>query len=291
MPTPSQLRKDIDLRLETVPDAFFAAVDIAQDELFAAINKLILELDTFDGLVVNNSRNVQLLSSLDGLITQVLRGGAYYAGLTTYGAEFIVQGGLVAEWFNTTTDLFTAKEAYTNTLKRSSAAAIDKFTESAVDNVFNKPLKDLINQSITSGASTTQITESVQQFIKGNDQVDGKLLRYSKQIGRDAFSASDRQLTEFIADDLGMIWYLYAGDTVKDSREFCIARVGKYFHRNEISDWHTLTWQGKAPVNSGTIFVLLGGYNCLHVVLPVTIDQVPQDVINRNIANGNFQNS
>ncbi len=290
MATPQQLRADIDLRLETVPNNFFKSVGIAQDELFDGINAVIQSMDTVDGVITNSARNIRLIQGLDGLINEILIGGSYYSGLATFGGEMITQGALVSDWFSATVPQYTAQQSYQTLLANTSKTAIDKFTSEAVDTVFNKPLKDIINQSITTRTSTAQVTESISDFIRGNDQIDGKLLRYSKQIGRDAFSVVDRQLTEFIADDLGMTWFLYAGDTVKDSREFCIHRVGKYFHRNEVEGWANLTWQGKAPVNSGTIFVILGGYNCLHVLLPVNIEQVPQDVIDRNINNGNYEN-
>ncbi len=290
MATPQQLRADIDLRLETVPNNFFKSVGIAQDELFDGINAVIQSMDTVDGVITNSARNIRLIQGLDGLINEILIGGSYYSGLATFGSEMITQGALVGDWFSATVPQYTQQQSYQTLLANTSKTAIDKFTSEAVDTVFNKPLKDIINQSITTRTTTAQVTESISDFIRGNDQVEGKLLRYSKQIGRDAFSVVDRQLTEFIADDLGMTWFLYAGDTVKDSREFCIHRVGKYFHRNEIEGWANLTWQGKAPVNSGTIFVILGGYNCLHVLLPVNIEQVPQDVIDRNINNGNYEN-
>ncbi len=290
MATPQQLRADIDLRLETVPNNFFKSVGIAQDELFDGINAVIQSMDTVDGVITNSARNIRLIQGLDGLINEILIGGSYYSGLATFGSEMITQGALVGDWFSATVPQYTQQKSYQTLLANTSKTAIDKFTSEAVDTVFNKPLKDIINQSITTRTTTAQVTESISDFIRGNDQVEGKLLRYSKQIGRDAFSVVDRQLTEFIADDLGMTWFLYAGDTVKDSREFCIHRVGKYFHRNEVEGWANLTWQGKAPVNSGTIFVILGGYNCLHVLLPVNIEQVPQDVIDRNINNGNYEN-
>jgi len=47
--------------------------------------------------------------------------------------------------------------------------------------------------------------------------------------------------------------------------------VGKVFTTEEVKEWASLDWQGKNPAtNASNIFTLLGGYNCMHTLLPVS---------------------
>lgn len=285
------MRGEIDHRLETIPDEWFDVVGKSQLQLFDNIDKLIRQLDVTDGLIVNNERNRNILAGIDNLVNETLfsDGSEYVKGLGSYGREIIQQGALIEGWFADNISNYTKQQSYAEQMRRLSIRAVDKFTQDYLRVQFTQPLVDLVDQSLTAGVSPQQMTASVKQYIEGTPELDGKLLKYAKTIGRDLFSAADRELTVFIADDLGLKWYIYAGGTVKDSRQFCVERAGKYFHRNEIESWVNLSWQGKAPVNEGTIFVLLGGYNCLHVLLPVDISAVPADVIERNKLSGNYE--
>lgn len=285
------MRGKIDERLQTIPDEWFDVVGKSQLQLFDNIDKLIKQLDVKDGLIVNNDRNNTILAQIDNIINETLfsSNSDYLNGLTNYGAGILEQGRLIQDWFAANISNYTPSETYAQQMRRLSIRAVDKFTEDYLRVTYNQPLKDLVQQSLTAGVTPQQMTESVKQYILGTDELDGKLVKYAKTIGRDLFSAADRELTVYISDDLGLVWYLYAGGTVNDSREFCVERAGKYFHRNEIESWVSLSWQGKAPVNEGTIFILLGGYNCLHVLLPVDISAVPADVIERNKLSGNYE--
>lgn len=287
--TQAEIRREIDRKLETVPNQLFATVEEVQPELYNAIKSLVESLDTVDGNVIANRANLLKIQQIDTIVAVVLFEGQYQQGLIKYASQFLEQGSLINDYFKSVRASYEPKPVYNQVLRQASSDAIDKLTQDGIDPVFTKPLKELLNRSIYSGAKQRDVIESIGQFIEGNDQVEGKLNRYVKQIGRDAFSAADRQLTYYIAEDLGMEFYLYAGDTVKDSRKFCLARAGKYFHRREIQDWVTQEWQGKAPVNDGTIFIWLGGYNCLHTALPVEVSQVPKDVIERNINKGYYE--
>ena len=88
---------------------------------------------------------------------------------------------------------------------------------------------------------------------------------------------SDRAVTNTVAEQLGLNWYLYTGGLLDTTRPFCKARNGKYFRKEEVQSWATLgDWAGRmAGTDEKTIFVTAGGYNCQHAILPVSEAAVP----------------
>lgn len=171
----------------------------------------------------------------------------------------------------------------------------------------NKPLfskvESLLVNSVSQNALTTDLFLSMNTLITGGEQRLGALSSYTTTNNniRDEFSTSDREYTQQTADLQNIVWYLYAGGQVRDTRDFCEARDGKYFHKSEVRLWVTAKqrgagnpspstkWQGQRPsTTSSTIFTVCGGYNCNHSLMPVSIFSVPKAVIERNIRNGNF---
>jgi len=289
------IRKAIDDNLENVPDELFNAVEREQRLLFIEISALLDELEVAEGQIVTSQANIIKVQQINEKINALLFGqdSTYVQALIKYGKGMKVQSELTKSYFKELLGEFENKPIYDDVVKAAQTTAIDALTQDAINSAFNQPLKNILNQSVSTGVKKSEAVESLRQFVQGGEfngnPVDGKLIKYVKQVARDGFSVADRQLVKTIATDLEMEWWIYGGSVVKDSRKFCKDRVGKYFHSKEVEGWAALDWQGKAPVNEGTIFIILGGYNCLHTALPVIAEMVPKEVIQRNIQNGNYE--
>jgi len=274
--------------IDNYPQDLVAGSLATQDLLTKVYTQLLDEMDYTNGMLAATQRNFDLINQVDSTIKALFVKSPYLAGLTEYAKGMRAQVGLVGQYFGVLGKDISL-ESYQTVIRNIQANAIGKLTEDAISNAFAKPLKDILNQSITTGTTRKEVIDSVTNFVNGTPELDGKLVKYVKQVSNDAFAVVDRQTSKYLAEQLGLNdWWLYAGGTVKDSRQFCIERHGHYYHTKEIESWVNLTWQGKAPVNEGTIFALLGGYNCQHIAMPVTIELVPQEDIDRNIANGNY---
>lgn len=80
-----------------------------------------------------------------------------------------------------------------------------------------------------------------------------------------------RVFQTFIATQLGIKHWLYAGTLIKTSRAFCTNRVGMVYTTTEVESWANISWAGKIPTtNKENIFTLLGGYNCRHTLRPIS---------------------
>ena len=125
--------------------------------------------------------------------------------------------------------------------------------------------------------------------ILGDNKRLGGLERYTSQITRDALNQFSRNYNQAISVDLGMQWYYYSGTVIEDTRSYCQQRAGKYFHKNEVEQVPA-EWSGRiSGTNSSNIFINAGGFNCRHLWMPVLINVVPDSVVQRNIANGNYR--
>lgn len=106
----------------------------------------------------------------------------------------------------------------------------------------------------------------------------------------------ERSATLKAADDIGAEFFLYQGRNIKTTRPFCKDRAGRYWHRKEIEEWGESAkdnpWSGMVDgTNAENIWIYLGGWygderSCRHVLVPVSIDAVPQEDISRMRSKG-----
>jgi hypothetical protein len=276
-------------RLESVPDAFVSSVEKSQLEAYKEIEKIIMQMDTDNGILLVTDKNTALLASIDKKIKDTVFNDEYTDSLTSYIREYNVQGQLANSYFVELNVGFTDADKI-NTILASQKNALSVLGEDAFTQSFIAPLNQLLQSSISSNAGLLDTIKSLRTFALGDDEVEGRMVAHVKRVAYDAFAVSDRTYTSAVANSLGLEWYLYRGGKIKDTRQFCLDRVDKYFHKKEIEKWANLEWQGKNSLtNKTTIFTLAGGYNCKHNPDPVSIKSVPKSVIQRNIDNGNYK--
>lgn len=283
-------------RLDTVPNALYSSVDRSQKQILVDTLKLIDSLDVVGGKYVLSNENLIKVEQITEALNKAIFQTEYRTAILTFAGEFQVQANINLEYFSEVFgSAITDKQIYQASLQASQKVALDILNESSVDAVFTKPLKEMLINGIASEANTSDVVQELTNYILGDEELEGQLLRYVKQVARDRYSIADRSYTDIIAQDLNMNYVLYSGGLVKDSRLFCQARVGQYYHVDEVSLWvtdipspanpfpHGAQWQGRfRGTNASNISLVLGGYNCLHSLLPVTEAQVPLSVIARN---------
>lgn len=150
------------------------------------------------------------------------------------------------------------------------------------------PLYLILDQALR-GASLKEINERAREelettFSSGGGgrrqevKSRGRLESYANRIVRDTLNNFSGNLTTATAESLGLEWFYYSAGKVQGSRPFCLEREGKYFHREEVERWAALSWEGKNPqTNEDNILALRGGYNCMHSIIPVSKDAIPEN--------------
>jgi hypothetical protein len=292
MATVSELILEKTRRLTTVPDAYLNSVGKVQKNIFPDIIDLLKQLKTdSSGNLILNSSNLSIAAELKPLIKNILIESDYISDVKSFISELSEQAKISNNIFAKAFDGFQPKEVTDTLLKTSQRNAADLMVNSLGDR-FADVVRENVETAISSNAGYKETLSQLQTIVTGDEEVDGKLLQYNKQIAHDTFAIADRNYTSAVSEELGAEWFFYSGSEIDTSREFCSKRHNQYFYYKEIEDWPKTAgdWAGRIPgTNSSTIYSYAGGYNCRHSIIPVSIRRVPEKVVREAIQKWGFE--
>jgi hypothetical protein len=282
--TPDQLSAKVDTIVTAFENSFGKQVNTTQKALFDNMQNLLNKLDlNADGTIIQNQANRKILARADEAYSAAFNQSGYYSALDQSPNTIASLTGANSEYFSAIVEGFTPNAQYIKNLQTQTIQQLEGLlANEGLEVQMQKPILDILSQNINSGASLSDVTAQLREFILGSDKLEPTLARYSKQIASDTFFNFNRAMQEAISQNAGLEYYIYSGGVIADSRDFCIARHGKYFHKKEVEKWAKLTWQGKRKgTTESTIFVYAGGYACRHQLIAVSEAIVPKSVIER----------
>lgn len=276
--TPDKLSAKVDTIIESFEARFAKQVDKTQGAIFAELQVLLnrLELNA-DGTIKQNQANRKILAKADQALERAIKGSGYYSALDTTSSSIGSLTGVNGAYFKTLVDGFSPNAQYIKTLQKQTITQLeDMLANDGLEAVVKAPIRNILNQNINTGASYTDLLKQLRTFVTGDEKVDGKLLRYSKQITTDSLFNYSRGFQEAVSQNTGLEWTQYVGGAVKDSRNFCRSRMGGYYKKEDVEKWAKQNWAGKREgTTSSTIFIYAGGYNCRHQIVYVSEAAVP----------------
>ena len=273
-----------------VPERFLTSLQKAEIVFYKELLLLVDELERQDGVILLNSANIAKIVEIENKLKPLLLDTTYVNTVKEFINSVDEQAKLTTAYFKAVfkDETFTTTEADL-VLKNRKRNAADSLLGDGVDASFIDEVKKQINYAVETKSTYRELLDNLQTVVTGDKETDSKLFQYAKQVTNDTFAISDRAYTNSISIQLKAEWFLYSGNQRAATREFCLSRFGKYFHKNEIEEWAKLEWGGKIEgTNESTIFITAGGWGCRHSILPVSKFVVPKDVIQRNIDNGNY---
>lgn len=275
--------------LENAPKELIESLEDVQER---TLKKLLKELKEFkideNGNLKLSLSNISLIEPIGDRLREIIQDSGFTEAVERFGKDMDEIKSMTDEYM---AEVFEAEQkvimdALYDQIKTSQLEILS--TGAVETNVIT--FKDILQDSIAQSDNFTNLVENLQKNIIGSEEIPGKMVSYAKQNASDAFSIIERTYTTVVADSLGIEFYAFTGGIQSNTRKFCADRVGKVFHKNEIAAWAELDWAGKNKnTNSKTIFSLLGGYKCEHSLTPVGLQDVPTNVLQRNIANGNIK--
>lgn len=298
MPTYLEILRDKTQRLEAIPNALLTASERFQLDVFKIVQSLASTLTTKDGNIEMTTQNLTKVEQIDGLIRKAMSEGEYFKAAVQFKNEMASQAALTIDYFGALTGQEVATSFGDALVRTRQAQALELILGSSMEAGFIQPLKDQLVAAVSGNAGITQTFESLNTYILGNDQIDGRLLAYTRTYASDVFSTTDRAYSEVVSADLGLEWRLYTGGRMDTTRCFCKERNAKYYHINEVKAWGNgqgvgqcgYPWAGMARgTNSDTITTYLGGYNCQHSLGAVSASVVPKADLLRAIAKGYYK--
>lgn len=292
---PDKLASNIEDIILTAVKDFNEGLEKSQ---VTAYNKLLAEIKNLSldarGNIKRTAENVKILKRISKAMNDVLLTPTYKKRVRDYVGSFQKIADEQGLYFRVIEKAFEASFMLEAVKTQAIESAITSLTETGLEEYFSKPIKDILYRNISTGGSYSSMQEEIREFILGNDEVDGRFLRYTRQITNDSLSVYNRNYNDTISQELGLQFYKYTGGLKDTSREFCEERNGKFFHREEIKSWgkgekccglswpQNKKWPGmRKGTNESNILSFAGGYLCSHSIIAVSEAIVPEEVIER----------
>lgn len=277
--TPSELADQIEDLIITSNNQFGRSIIKVQEELYDSIFLKLKDLELDEGgYIKQNSTNRKILRDAQLEFEIVISSSAYQPSVARHITVISKINALNSEYFETIKSSFTPNKNFLKSLQAQTIKNInDLILQDGLKAQIKIPLNQILEQNVSTGGTFKGMLEQVRNFITGNNEAEGRLLKYSKTYLRDVLFQYSRSFQESVTADLKLEWYSFSGGLIDRSREFCIERTGKFFHKSEIESWANLTWKGKIPgTTESSIMVYLGGFNCSHSLIPVSKILVPE---------------
>lgn len=292
------IQKRID-RLESVPENFLSVIDKENERIFKEIVKEIDTLEVKDGKIVASKENLAKVNSILEKLKNSLFNGEYLDAVKSFAGEIQTQATLNNKILGAVVGSFEDDELYKQVVKNSQHNALLLMDENAIAHNVIQPLSELLSNSIINSVSYSDAIAELKKNMVGEDAY---MTKYAKTVVVDAFSVADRQYTKITSEKHGIEFYKYSGGKIKTTRYFCCVRDNKVFHRKEIESWgdNPNLWNNPKNgecenakgggrmdnTNSATIFSLLGGHECRHVLIPKATQYVSAEDIARAKSKG-----
>jgi len=293
MATLSELIAEKTRRLTTVPDIYLTEVERAQKRLFPQIVEILRQLAVdSSGNIILNSSNLAFAANVKELVQQILADSEYISAVRSYAAGMSEQVNVSNELFAKAFDGFKPAANAQALFRLTQANAVDLMVNAIGNQRFADVVRENIETAISSNAGFTETVRQLQTIVTGDEEVDGKLLQYNKQIAHDTFAIADRNYTSAVSEELEAEWFFYSGSEIETTRKFCADRHNQYFYYREIESWpeDAGNWAGRIPgTNSSTIYSYAGGYNCRHSIIPVSVRRVPEAKVREAISKYGFE--
>lgn len=293
MPSFETLLKEKNARLHAIPLKLQTLVEKQQQSVLDEIIAKLGSLTTVDGRFKINASNIKKVSTISDELKTVFLNDDYLQAVKQFTSEFSTQATinntLIEKGFGAI-DTPIASKLYIEQAKKK---AIEALVGSPIDKEFILPIQELLETSVINGATFKDTLAGIRKFVEGGEGKESKILRYAKQITNDSFAIADRSYTSIVSDAIEAEWFYFSGVEIGSTRCFCKSRVGNYYHYLEIESWGNGEnlgecnigdgqWAGEiAGTNAQTIYSYLGGWNCLHSLIPVSIEIVPEADLTR----------
>jgi hypothetical protein len=270
--------------IDSVPEQFITRAQAAERAAIREILSLLGELEVKDGRIVNSSANLAKVDRIFAASQRVFD-EPYRRAVGSFLGDIDKVHALNVQYFGSQGIEQEAKFI----LDHGKANALKVLGEGGVVALNN--IRTVLDIAVTSGATVPELTRQLKMFTG--------VSRHAKTYAVDLLTVIDRSYTTKIAEDFGFEWFWYLGGIIKDSRCFCVERHEKYYHKTEVEEWGRRPdlWAGSGKLtilggvckgggrnpltNERTIFTLAGGYNCRHIIVPVSESVVPQSVKDR----------
>lgn len=276
--------------LETVPDDFINNdISKTQQVLNMYLLSLLDDFETDNGKMVNNEKNLLLITKLDKLFNDFSRG----AGLVVLSSLLNRLMKVVSNSVNYFGSLLGASDKFDSTELSVSNMINQRLGVDANGNIkesgyFNDLLNDktvriqtrnIFYDAVTGESLLADARDSITKYITGEDekQKRGAIQKFYSLYTGDTFGRIDRMASKKFAKEYDLTQFIYYGTIIKTSRAFCRKHIHLLFTLQDASKWVN---ESPSPVGIDSTYdpiVDMGGINCRHLPVFVT-DEMADEI-------------
>jgi hypothetical protein len=288
-------KKLIELIEKTVDD-FNRSIPGIQQNVLDNIRTEMASLQIKNGNIVLSVKNVRKIAEIKSKLQALILTPEYIESVKSYVSAFNLITQLQNQYFNTVVETFTPPE-FTNEVKNQAIeSAVEDLTDRGIGANVITAVEEILRQNITSGGSYSDLQKTLENLLTDNENGEGRLTRYAKQITTDAINQFSGQYTQIISNDLGFEWYRYSGSNIQTTRPFCLACTKKRwihisefpaliagdFTFTEFEEFDGKLYKGKPAgmyedTTPSNFVTKRGGHNCGHQLRPVSTNLVPME--------------
>lgn len=278
--TASKLADSIEGLIIAANENYAAQLIKVEAKLYEDLVTILKLIETDDsGYIKQNAGNRAILRTAQNQFDKTIQGSSYQSALEAHLSVIPVIDDLNTTYFESISSAFKPNRIFIQQLQNQTIESVNQLVlQDGLTAQVKIPLNQILSQNVNTGGSFSGMLEQVRTFVKGNEDLDGRLMSYSRGQVRDALFQYSRAYQNSVTADLKLTWFRYVGGLIDTSRPFCRERNGHYYTQKEIESWASLEWAGKNPLTTeSSIFVLVAGFNCNHQLVPVSESIVPAE--------------
>jgi hypothetical protein len=297
---PEDILFELDNQLLNAVDTFNDGIPKMQEQMLNKVIELTSELDRRNGNIIVSVKNLRIIRSIRKELTDAIVNDDYTKKVDDFVAAFEKVQQTNDQYFAAISTSFSKRELYTEIRKLAVEQTLEGLSAAGIEGEVIVPLADILSKNVTQGGKYTDFVGQVREYLTNTETSKGALDRYAKTYTTDSLYQFSANYNQTITEDLGFVWFQYAGDIQDTSREFCDEMVKarnngclKYIHISQFDELlkgricdkqveinpRTKLPNGFYNNTTTTNFqTYRGGWNCRHRLTAVPSAVVPKSL-------------
>lgn len=258
-----QRQRALDRRLAALERQMFEQI---RDDLF-------VRLEIVDGKIANSVANLLLIARLDEIFAGLVNtGGVVLVG--EFIREVLTAARLTVDYYSDFDEATLQRVLNDNAVLLAAlgiSAAGALIAGGIMADIANaaqvrQDIKTVLIGAIKSGSTLSEVTKAAREYVTGTRETEGRLTRHWRTYAYDLFNQAAEVKNEEFRRALNLQWFIYVGDVIRDSRQFCVKKSGKIFAAVEAdAEWpKDPDLIGKTSGIPYTPRIDRGRWNCRH---------------------------
>jgi len=185
--TPSQLAEEIERLILSYTDRYANQIESLQGTVYNRLIRTLRELVLDEeGYIKQSAVNRSILLQAENELNDLLPGQSFTESVSRVLEGIPKIDAVNAEYINTISESFSTNKNFIKSLQAQTVQSIEStILQDGLTAQIKNPLSDILNRNINSGGQFKGFLDELKQFIEGSDQIEGKILSYSRTYLRD----------------------------------------------------------------------------------------------------------